>query len=321
MRFDIRQVFLCLVALLALAGCDTSPPPLLRVAVHVWPGYESLYLARNLGLYDEAPIRLVEASSATSASEALRSGIVEAAALTLDEALTLMQDGIDLKVVLVMDASQGADKLLAHSGIDRLDDLRGKRVCVENGAVGALLLQAALDQAHLKPGDIRLVPLAIDQQLEAWRAGSVDAVVSFDPVAREIEKQGGKVLFDSRRIPGRILDVLVIRADALPRHSAVLKTLIAGHFAALQRLAHSPGEAHERMARRLHVPAAEVAALFSGIHLPDVAENHDYLDGPSPQIEVTTENLADLMLCRHLLRERPGITGIATSDFLPKVRP
>jgi len=309
------------MAFLVLAGCDTSPPPLLRVAAQVWPGYESLYLARSLGFFDQAPIRLVETPSATSSSEALRDGLVEAAALTLDEALALVEDGVALKVVLVMDASHGADKLLAASGITDLQALRGKRVGVENGAVGALMLQAALDRAQLKISDIQMVPLGIDQHFAAWRDGRLDAVVTYDPVAREVEKNGGKVLFDSRQVPGRILDVLVVRADALPRHEAALKTLIAGYFAALAQRTHSPMDAAVRMAPRLGVPPGEVASLFAGIQIPNLAENLDYLDGPSSQLETTANHLAKLMLCKGLLRALPDITHFATPDYLPGTQP
>ena len=43
-----------------LCSCNLDPAPLLRVATHVWPGYELLYLAREQGYYDDRQIRLVE---------------------------------------------------------------------------------------------------------------------------------------------------------------------------------------------------------------------------------------------------------------------
>jgi NitT/TauT family transport system substrate-binding protein len=317
MRVQPWRRVLAFFALAILVGCDAGPPPLLRVAAHPWPGYETLYLARSLGAYDPDRIRLVETASATQSSAALRDGLVEGAALTLDEVLTLLQDGIDLKVVLVMDESAGADRLLARPGITRIDDLRGRRVGVENGATGAVLLQAALDAAHLRPQDVHVVPLAVDAQADAWRAGSIDAVVSYAPVAQTIQALGANVLFDSSRIPGRIVDVLAVRADALPRHGNALKQLIAGHFAALGMLDREPVRAHARMAARLHVPASAVAPLFSGMHLPDVAQNHDFLDGPAPRLELTADTLASLMLCRNLLHAAPAIEGIALAEYLP----
>ena len=51
-----------LIVLLACVGCTPDPEPILRVGTNVWPGYEPLYLARDLGYLDES-IRLVEYSS------------------------------------------------------------------------------------------------------------------------------------------------------------------------------------------------------------------------------------------------------------------
>lgn len=321
MRMPFRHLLICTLACLALAGCDHAPPTPLRVAAHVWPGYESLYLARSLGLYDKAPIRLIETASATSTAEVLRNGLVEAAALTLDEALQLLQDGVEIKVVLVMDVSHGGDKLLARPNIPTLKALRGARVGVESGAVGALMLQAALEHAKLAASDIRIERLSVDEQFAAWQEKRVDAVVTYDPVARKIQQQGGRLLFDSRQIAGRILDVLVVRTDALERHESSLKTLIEGHFSALESRVRDPATADAHMARRLRVPAVEVASLFNGIHIPSAAENHEYLDGPSPTLESASEHLAALMLNGGLLRELPTSAGLALPSLLPKARP
>lgn len=122
---------------LLLLSCGPAPEPLLRIGTNTWPGYEPLYLARSLGYYEGSPITLVELTSASEVIHALRSGTLEGAALTLDEVLTLLDDGFDLKVVLVMDFSNGGDVLLAKPGIDSTADLRGKRIAVEYTAVGA----------------------------------------------------------------------------------------------------------------------------------------------------------------------------------------
>lgn len=130
------RLTLLLMAALALGGCTKPPEPVLRVATNIWPGYETLYLARSLGYFDGMPIRLVEMPSNTQVSENLRNGTIEAGGLTLDEALALMQDGVDLRVILIMDMSHGADVVMARHGINNLKALRGRRVGVENTAVG-----------------------------------------------------------------------------------------------------------------------------------------------------------------------------------------
>jgi NitT/TauT family transport system substrate-binding protein len=50
----------------------------------VFPGYESLFLAREAGLLEERQVRLIELLANTDTLRALAAGQLEAAALTLD---------------------------------------------------------------------------------------------------------------------------------------------------------------------------------------------------------------------------------------------
>ncbi len=68
--------------------------------------------------------------------DALRVGSLDLAGLTLDEALLLAQEGVPIAVIWVLNTSAGADALLAKPGITTLDALRGKRIGVEQTAVG-----------------------------------------------------------------------------------------------------------------------------------------------------------------------------------------
>ena len=78
-------------------------------------------------------------------------------------------------------------------------------------------------------------------------------------------------------IPGRIIDVLAVRANVLLENPAAVRALLSGYFRALDYLADHPDDAYRRMARRLEVEHADVPIMLAGIHLPDKAENHQLL--------------------------------------------
>lgn len=303
-----------------VSACAPQEPLPLRVATNVWVGYESLYLARSLGLYEASNIRLVEMQSASEVSRAIRSKRVEAAALTLDEALNLRQLGLDLRVVLVMDVSDGADALVARPDTRDLQQLRGKRIGVERGAVGALMLDAALDTAGLRVEDVQVVTVHADEHLPAWRKGRVDAVVTFDPMRSLLLQEGGHTLFDSRHISGRILDVLVVRADVLPRQDKALRRLLEGHFAALRHMREHPADAAARMAPRLGSAGVQ-AQQFAGLNLPGLADNRTWLAGPRPRLTHVAAQLQALMLDGRLLQKRMDLSRLAEAGFLPEGRP
>lgn len=312
---SIATVLLAL-SLALTAGCQRHADDL-RVGTNVWIGYETLYLAEQLGYYGGEPVRLVTMHNATEIQQALRAGVLEVGSLTLDEALNLAQEGMDIRIIAVMDVSDGADVLIAHPSVETLADLRGRRIGVESTAVGAVMLEGALQAAGLQPGDVEVVDMGVQEHGAMFAAGKVDAVVTFEPVRSELLKQGGRVLFDSSRTPGRVVDVLVTTPQVARDRADALRTLVAGHFRALDHFRGAPLQAAALMSRRQGMAAEEIVAAFEGIHIPDLAENRRYLAAPEPLIEKSAASLAALMLQSRLLQRSIDVHGMADDAFLP----
>jgi NitT/TauT family transport system substrate-binding protein len=174
---------------LGLGGCRAPLPPL-RLGAIPFAGYSFLFLAEELGLLDGHQVQLKELRSTTDVMRALATGRLEAAALTLDEVLTGLQGGLQLKVVAVLDQSAGADAVMARPGLHHPADARGRRVAVESSAVGALMLAAFLDVAGLAPSDVEQVRVALPDSAEAFRNGRADLVVTAEPWASQLEAEG-----------------------------------------------------------------------------------------------------------------------------------
>jgi NitT/TauT family transport system substrate-binding protein len=316
-----RSLFIVFCLFSLLAGCSPPPKAPLRVGTKQWPGYEILFLARSLGFYENRPIRLVELTSATEVVHALRSEMIEAAVVTLDEALPLIQDGIDLKVVLVLDISSGGDALMARPGIETLYALRGKRVGVENTATGAILLNGALEAGGLTVSDINVIPATVDEHEDAYHTGSVDAIVTSEPVKTKLLSEGAEILFDSSQIPGRIMNVLVVHSSALQLQREPLEALISGWFQALARFHRSPLSSAKRMAPRLALSADDMLESFSGIQLPNLEDNRVLLAGDQPVFLISARRLVELMLDQGLLRHEIAVDNLVDGTLLPKEQP
>lgn len=319
----MRVILPLVIVLLVVTGgawfwLEQAAAPPLRVGTNVWTGYEPLYLARELGYYRHRPIKLLELRSASDVMQLLRAGSIEAAALTLDETLSVLQDGFDLGVVAVMDVSQGGDVLLARPSIETLAQLEGKRVGVESSAVGAILLGGALAAARLRDDQVEIVPLTADEHEAAYRERRIDAVVTFEPVATRLREQGARVLFDSRRIPDRIVDVLVVRRDLIEGREAALRALLDGYFQALAFMRNQPRRAAELSAPRLNLTPEEVRRSYRGLRLPTLADNYRWLSGASPLLSVTGRRIAAFMVQKRLLRHFVDPARLAEPRFLPE---
>lgn len=299
----------------ALAGCAPRPEPL-RVGAQVFPGYELLFLARALGQLPEQQVRLIEMPSASASLRALASGALEGACLTLDEVLSARDRGLALTAVLVLDQSMGADALVARPGLDTLAALRGRRIGVEQTAVGAVMLDAALQQAGLAPADVRLVALSVDEHEAAFVAGRVDALVTYEPTLGRLKEVGATVLFSSRQVPGRVLDVLAVRAPFIGSHAVAVAAAVDGHLQARDAFVTAPLAHAARIAPRLGLEPAAVPAAFQQLDLPDRARNRAWLGGTDDSLLRNARLLHDAMGRAGLVQRAFEPTGLFDGRFL-----
>ena len=298
-----RWLFPLLLGLL-LTACSRPQPVTLRVGPNAWLGYEPLYLARDLGLYGDRDIQLQRFASATETMRAFSEKRIEAAALTLDEALALAQFEKDISIVLVFDFSHGADALLARPEIRSLDDLKGRSIGVESSAVGAYMLQRALDRAGLSEQEVKVVSINVDGHEAAYTGGQVEAVITFEPIRSRLLARGAKVLFDSSMIPGEIIDVLVVREACLRSHPELVGHLLSGWFAALDELKVRPAAAAGRMRASLGLTPEAILQGFQGLRLPERQENWELLLGSPPRLLGPALRLEEVMLDKRLLYSR-----------------
>ena len=290
------------------------------MATNVWPGYELMYVAEREGFFTSDVARMVAMPSATACLQALAAGNVEAAGLTLDEVLTARAENIPLVVVAVLDVSMGADVMLARPEVEGLSDLRGRRIGVEQSAVGAVMLDAILSAGGLRSNDVELVYATVDEHADMYRRGAVDALVTFEPVPVLLRDEPSRRLFDSSMIPGRIIDVLAVRSNVIEQSPLALHRLVDSHFRALRLFQQQPERIKKQLAGRLELDEESVLAAFNGLELPDIKKNHEWLSGEPPLLLESAQTLQEIMLKAQLMSRAAVLDGLIDARFLPALR-
>lgn len=289
----------------------------LVVGIHPWIGYETLYLARGFNWLPPT-VRFYESKDATDLLLALRQGKLDAVCLTLDETLRARAEGIPLSVALVFDASAGADALLARPSIPTLGGLAGKRLGVEQNALGSLMLTKVLEAAGLRATDLTVLDLPIERQVSAWRRQEVDAVISFEPTSTLLMREGAHVLFDSRQLPETIFDVLAVRTDRARNQRAALAGLVAAHFRGLAHLQSNRDDAVYRIAARQGIQPDEVQRALSGVLLPSIAGNRAYLTGPDSRLLLGARTVSGILVQSGVLKKDDALEGLVSPAWLPR---
>lgn len=298
-----------------LAACAPDRP--LSVGIHPWIGYETLYLAREFGWLPPA-VSLVEGRSLSDTQAALQAGRIDAACLTLDEVLVARAAGVPLSVALVFDVSAGADAVLARPDIAAPAALAGKRIGLEQNALGALMLSRLLAAGGVSATAVTLLDLPPEKQVDAWRKGEVDAVITYEPTASLLQREGALRLFDSRQVPDTIFDVLAVRVDRAGERRSAIEAVVAVHYQALNHLQTNRQDAVYRIAARQQVTPAEVQLSLGGVILPSLDANRAYLGSRDGRLVQAAQVLSRLMVERRLLAREDGLAGALTAQWLPR---
>lgn len=292
---------IAMAVLLVLPGCSREPESPLRIGTNVWIGSEPLYLARDLGHLPAKSVQLLEYPSASEVLRAFRNQAIDGMVISLDELFGLAAEGMAPRAILVVDVSHGADAIVGRPGTASMTDLRGKRVAVESGALGAFVLSRALALNGMQASDVTVVQMESNEQPGAFEKGQVDAAVTFDPYRAQMLAHGAATLFDSTRIPGEIVDLIAVRQSVLEQHPKTTQTLLAGWFKAIDYLQRDPADAARRMGIRQQTTGEQYLAALRGLHIPSRDENLRMLGGSAPELVPTGRRLMALMLQARLL--------------------
>jgi NitT/TauT family transport system substrate-binding protein len=296
-----------------------QPGTALRIGTNVWIGSEPLYLARDLGRLDPAVVQLVEYPSASEVLRAFRNQAIDGMVISLDELFGLAADGLQPRIILVVDVSNGADVVVGRRDMKSLRDLKDKSIAVESSALGAFVLSRALALNGMQAGDVNAVHLESNEQPGAFEKGQIDGAVTFDPYRAQFLRAGAQTLFDSSQIPGEIVDLLAVRADVIEKHPRAVQALLAGWFSATDYMKRNPKDAAHRMGIRQQTSGEQFLEAQRGLHVPSRNENLRMLGGLKPELAVTGRRLMALMLEAKLLRSSVEIEKVLAPGPLESI--
>ncbi len=288
-----------------LGGCLEVPVPPARLGFNAWVGFDPLVLARDRRLFDSSQLQVLELATGAETLRHLRNDLLDAAAMTLDEVLRMRDGGLDLKVVALLDASRGGDVVMAAPRIRTLADLRGQSIAVEDSSVGTIMFHRLLEAAGLRPAEVRLVNLEATLHLQALRNGQVAAAVSYQPLAGPMAAAGFVPVFDSRQIPGQVLDVLAVRHDVLLARPAAVDAMLQAWQRGVALLALDPAGAAESLSVGTDLDPDQYRSVMGGLQFFAPDESLAALSDPASPVLQGGREVARLMVSLGLLRSEP----------------
>ncbi len=317
LRYLVRWSIMTVLILLSACAPQPAKVTKVRIGTQPWIGYGPWWIAQEKGLFASHGIEaeLVDFVQDTEVNAAFASGEMEAANLATHTAIKLFANGVDLKVVLLEDASYEADAILAVADIESIVDIKGESVAFEEGSTSDLLLNYALSHHGLSVKDITVIPMPASDAGAALIAGQVRVAVTYEPyISTALAQQKDiKVIYTAGERPGLISDVLVVNGKFAQQNPEAVKRLLQVWDEAMAFYKSNPEEAKAIISKAVGSTPEELMSAFEGVKFYDLAQNKSALSG---EFATIIRDVAEVTQAIGMITAIPDLQKLVDASYL-----
>ena len=222
---------------------------------------------------DGVEVNWIQSAGSNKANEALRSGAVDVGSTAGSAALLARANGSPIKTIdLYSQPEWSALVALPESGIESVEDLKGKSVAATKGTDPYFFLLQSLEEAGLTPEDVTVQNL---QHADGWSAlnnGSVDAWSGLDPIMAGAEQEGAELFY--RNLDFNTYGFLNATESFLEEEPELAQTVVNAYEKARAWAAENPEETAQIL--------ADVAGLDLEVATTVITERSNLDVDPAP---------------------------------------
>lgn len=262
---------------------ETNSEADLVLAYNTFPGMQGILLMNegmepneNSELFKKYGIKLQikQIDVVADTRDGLKNDVLDLAYCTVDALSTETGQGsalvnMGVKCIAKINESRGADALVVTRGIDKVQDLKGKKVAYAIGTASNTLLLNLLETANMSISDIESIKVADGvEAASAFKNGTCDAALVWAPDDEDCVAaiKGSKILITTATATQIIADGLLVKESTLNKKRNVISKLLEAWFEGNARLNTSDADkkkANNLFAKGFNFPV-EVAALSTG---------------------------------------------------------
>jgi NitT/TauT family transport system substrate-binding protein len=236
-----RLLFLFALAALAVVlaqPAQAAPKTSFKVAWSIYVGWMPWDYAQQSGILKKwadkygIKIELTQINDYVESINQYTAGGFDACVMTNMDLLTIpAAGGVDSTALIVGDYSNGNDGVVLKGAGKKLADIKGQSVNLVELSVSHYLLARGLESVKLAEKDIKVVNTSDADIVGAFATPGVTATVTWKPQLAEITAMPKTTLvFDSSKIPGEILDLMVVNSQTLKDNPKLGKALAGAWY-------------------------------------------------------------------------------------------
>ena len=239
---SIITLIVCASALLALTSLPgkstAAEKKSFKVAWTIYVGWMPWDYASQSGILKKwadkygITIQLTQINDYVESINQYTAGGFDACTMTNMDALTIpAAGGVDSTALIVGDFSNGNDGVVLKGKGKTLADIKGQSINLVQLSVSHYLLVRGLETVGLRERDIKVINTSDADIVGAFAAPGTTATVAWKPqLAQIVAMPNTSEVFDSTRIPGEIMDLMVVNAATLQANPNFGKALIGAWY-------------------------------------------------------------------------------------------
>lgn len=192
-----------------------------------WPYAAGAGIVKKIADKYGIKIKVTQINDYVESVNQYTAGKFDGVTVTNMDALTIpAAGGKDTTALIIGDYSNGNDGIVSKSA-KSVAELKGQTINLVELSVSHYLLARALDGAGLKMSDVKTINTSDADIVSAFNTPDVKNVVTWKPQLSEVKKVAGATeIFNSSKIPGEILDLLVVDTATLKANPNFGKALV-----------------------------------------------------------------------------------------------
>jgi NitT/TauT family transport system substrate-binding protein len=264
----MKKTLLFLAAL--LFSLNVTAADKFRVAWSHYTGWEPWAYAQQSGILKKwaqkygIEIELTLVNDYVESINLYTGGKFDACVMTNMDALTIPAvGGIDSTAIIVGDFSNGNDGIVMKKG-SGVKELKGRSVNLVELSVSHYLLARALEMNGMKEKDVKVVNTSDADIAAVFKTNANAAVVTWNPPLQQVRNdKGATMVFDSSKIPGEIIDLMVVKTKS---PDSLKKALTGAWYEVMEVMngqSKATAEATDYMAKNSGATSAEFKAQLA----------------------------------------------------------
>lgn len=226
-------------------GSATNP---LKVSIVSWHGYAPALVANGNALKTQAGsifdqqgvhVEFLLQDDIPPLVANFEPGIAQCSWRTIDffaqEHPAVRQNGLDAKIVMIVDNSRGSDAIIAKGDVNSVEDLANKSIGLVQYTPSHMTLVHAIEQSSLTARKRQTITYnyingGTPDVRAAFEGGQVDAAVLWEPDTSLALKRvpGSKVVFSTKTATNLIYDAIVCDRKVIDGNPDVIQAFVTG---------------------------------------------------------------------------------------------